>query len=295
MRMRMKSIAVGVFLWTAVGASGTEDIGRALMKLEDRFNQAAFEAIGGAVDYELLYTGSTPGAGIVSLEPGPGASLHASSDSVATPGANPGARGAGTGSRFRTEVAYSETTRTKSGATTVRFITRQVPVPAPRAVGLTKADLPADLRQANVTTLKQSLGAPQNAEGGARYIGAMASRTKPRFAGERLTDADQSLSMMQRRVLRWKLRRLLAQRPPGSLLFLELARSAIRGNEASADVGWAFKSPGATPGAPVTHASGELLLTMGRVEGAWRVAHIEQVVDKMLGKIDSLAASGSTR
>ena len=193
-------------------------------------------------------------------------------------------------------VAYAETTRTKSGATTVRFITRQVPVPEPPAVGLTTADLPADLRQANVTALKQSLGAPQNAEGGARYIGAMASRTKPRFAGERLSDADQSLSMMQRRVLRWKLRRLLGQRPPGSLLFLELDRSAVRDNEASADVRWAFKSPGATPGGvPVTHASGELLLTMGRVEGAWRVAHIEQVVDKLLGKIDSLAASGSTR
>ena len=30
---------------------------------------------------------------------------------------------------------------------------------------------------------------------------------------------------------------------------------------------------------------------MRRAEGAWRVAHIEQVVDALLGEIDTLAAS----
>ena len=127
-------------------------------------------------------------------------------------------------------------------------------------------------------------------EGEGRYLGVRVVRKLSRFPGERLTDAADSLSLMERRVLRWKVRRLLGKQPPGSLLFLEPVSSEIQGDAARLTVHWSFKAPGPAPDAEVVHAEGNKVVVLRKVQEAWQVTDMENWIDTMAS---GLAGTGS--
>ena len=299
-------VLVFIMVGLTAGGASAEDIELAILKLQDRFNQWAFESISGPVEYEFIYSGSTPGGGVILLEDPPRAAVEdTSSGGAASSSAgsssdgeegntspasgllSPDGGGERTTEEYRTVTVDAETTRTEEGET-IRLITKQVRVgpvgvvqePAPGETLPDRNDLPGDLLTADVSELKQVMRVSET-EGEDRYLGVRAVRKVSRFPEERLTNAADSLSVMDRRVLRWKVRRLLGKQPPGSLLFLEPVSSEIQEDVARVTVHWSFKSPGPAPDTEIVHSEGDKVLVLRKVQDAWQVTDMENWIETM--------------
>lgn len=312
----MNALVLVFLAGLTAAAASAEEVELAILKLQDRFNQWALESISGPVKYEFIYSGRTPGGGVILLEDPPRAAVEDTSnagDASSSSGSSssdgeegnaspesgllsPDGGGDRTTEEYRTVAVDAETTRTEEGET-IRLITEQVRVgpvgvvqePPPGETLPDRDDLPGDLLSADLGQLKQAMRVSET-EGEDRYLGVREVRKVPRFPGERLTAASDSLSVMDRRVLRWKVRRLLGEQPPGSLLFLEPVSSEIQGDVARVTVRWSFKSPGPAPDEEVVHSEGEKVLVLRKVQDAWQVTDMENWIETMAS---SLGGSGS--
>lgn len=239
----MKKVVLLLLGIVALGQpASSEEIQQALMRLQDRLHSAALESVLGSVDYEYVYS-------------------VASNEDVA----------------LLEEVKAEEVVLPDSAKARLPD-GRQPVAQGPQKARLTKEQLPAELRLADVAALKGRFKA-QAGLSDKVYLGVRPVAKDKRFAGERLSLAESELSMEERRQLRWDTHELFRNWPGGSVLFLEADETAARGNDAEVPVHWSFRRPGPPPfDQPEILASGELMLSMRKVGGEWKVSHIEKLI-----------------
>lgn len=145
---------------------------------------------------------------------------------------------------------------------------------------MTKAQLPAELRQADVGALKARLRPPVEAKDRMLYLGVRATAEDPRYPGERLSLAESELSLAESRQLRWDLQEVFGHWPAGSVLLLEYTGTAVLGEAAEVPLRWSFQRPSQTPPFDRSEvlASGAAALSLRKVAGEWKVSHVERLI-----------------
>lgn len=239
----MKTILLVLIGVVGMGAKASgEEIQQALMRLQDRLHSVALESMLGSMDYEYVY--AVPGnEEMVLLEEIP----------VERP-------------------ALPDTGKTISPE---EGLTLNQGAQRPH---LTKEDLPAELRLADVVALKGRYK-PQAGLSDKVYLGVRAVVKDKRFSGERLSLAETELSMEERRQLRWGTHELFRNWPGGSVLFLEADETVAQGDAAEVPVRWSFRRPGPPPfDKPEILASGEMVLSLRKVGEEWKVSHVERLI-----------------
>lgn len=274
--MRAWGSAVAVLVMTAAGWCTTPEY--VVQRLQDRLTSHVLSSVVGTVDYEYLYVVQGSDAVVLLEDPPVVVPTLPDSGSAATLTAVEASP--------VTRVAVLDSVKDSHGRDSVVVQWIEVPTPVAPPVEitavqpprLTRAELPADLRQADVTALKREL-LPAVASGEPVYLAVRPVTDDRRYPGERLTRADEELSLAERRRLRWQTQEWYQQWPPGSALHLESGPVATSGDRVEVPVRWSYRVPLIDPADPhAVLAQGELVLVLVRTADTWRLSQVEKLV-----------------
>jgi hypothetical protein len=249
-----------------------------LQRLQDRLNSRALSSVVGTVDYEYLYVVQGSDAVVLLEEPPVVVPTLPDTGSTAAP--------ASVETSPVTRVAVLDSVKDSQGRDSVVVRWTEVPAPAAppveatavRPPRLTRAELPAELRQAEVAALRREL-LPAVSGGEPVYLAVRPVEDDRRFPGERLTLVDQELPLAGRRLLRWQAQQWYQQWPPGSALILEHAPVAASGDRLTVPVRWSYRLPLIDPSDPrAILAEGEVVLALVRTADTWQVSQVEKLV-----------------
>ena len=255
--MTKKTVFALVVLWgVLISTSATaQDFPRLLKFLQDRLNRTHLDAVLGAVDYDLAYAPRlTRHPNIVLLEtppPLPDSLQRVVSDTI---------------------PSWRKLMPTKIS-----------PVKTTKASRLRREDLPADLRQADIATLRANLPWSPRMPEETGYLAAWKASGTYWFPDERLTLAESELSVMERRQWRWKAREVFRHKPFGSILLLHAGKPVASGQGFELPVQWSFRRPNRLSWETLT--SGEVTLTFQKVDGVWKASHIEQLIAALYERV----------
>ena len=127
-----------------------------------------------------------------------------------------------------------------------------------------------DLREAVPGELKERLTADgQDPE---VLLGVQEMGEDPRYVGERLSLADTELSLMERRMLVWRIRRLFG-RLAGKYLRLEVVSAHTEDQSASARLAWSVEGVHGQ-----VESRGAVDLSLRKTPGGWRIVQIARVI-----------------
>lgn len=140
-----------------------------------------------------------------------------------------------------------------------------------------RPEIPADLAAADLDALKAQLTSPNVRDGKTAYLAVHKVVVDPRRTGRRLSLAEEELTLMERRLLRWDARQIYGNWPAAAMLSLTSTQKDMEGDEGTLPVTWELRRP-AAPGTLQVVASGELDLDFRRVDGQWVVSGIQHLV-----------------
>ncbi|MEW6755458.1 MAG: hypothetical protein AB1505_31445 [Candidatus Latescibacterota bacterium] len=251
-------------------SAGSEDVSLVVRRLQDRVNEGAGASLLAPVDYEFAHV-RAPRPGVVLLDSA-AATAIGRTDTVAQ----------------ETEVVVRrDSTRLPDGGDSVFVATEErVREIGPAASPEEEAwrALPDDLRHADLAALQAMLGPPPAAGWRLAVLEHRPDSTKD--LTERTTLAETELTLMERRVLHWKLRQLRQQWPGGSQLFLGCPDCTVDDDPASVPVRWSVRRRGPPPfDKPDIVASGELTLVLKKTGAERRVSHVEELIGTLYGAV----------
>ena len=293
---------LGCSLWFSVAPCYAQDLRIAVKRLEDRLNQRAMHVLLGAVDYEFAYVPAAYEDKIIFLEETGRIDKSATQAQMRTlsPDARKslrqaGLRGAGIQDtvtidgtahiRVQVKSEYADSVWNEEFVSTSAwedYLVQRGQAQLQKRLNAAQARkdaLPLDVRQADLAALKQRLSYQNESAGPAMFLGVRDLSADSSDTGERLTLAEEKLSPMDRRALRWDMRQIYNRWPSGSRLVLRHEPITSAETPQNVPIDWSFRRIGSPPDyTPDILASGQVDLTFQQRDGAWKVEQIEALI-----------------